>query len=117
MGDASSWSSELMSFQGLRKTSVLFALVKRVSDTREVNSIASFRNSCARVGISHGGTELVASLSTEKNFRTKTLSSNTLDREFFPWLTLVQIPTDRNFSFALSKLSGSMGNTLSSGAS
>merc|ERR1739849_52800 len=54
----------------------------------------------ARGAISREATELGANPSTETNSKMRILSSSTLAREFCPWRTQDQTPTEANSSFA-----------------
>merc|ERR1712176_1586007 len=100
------WNSDPMLFQELLKTSVLFALEKKVSDMPDHLSIESSTNLCVKVEISPTTTVLVVNQFTETSSPTKTSNSSTPDQVSSQWPTQVQTPTVPNFSFALSRLHG-----------
>jgi len=102
----------LTSFQILLRTSELFALVKRDSDTRDPSSTESFLNSCSKEVISLTTTELEESPFTEKSSKTKTLKSNMEVLALCLWQTLAPTPMDLNSSSQLLLHHGSMESTL-----
>merc|ERR1712217_291054 len=92
------WSSLRMLCQRLLKTFVRCVRVKKGAVpvgkdyiSRAANSIESFQAACVKVVISLKEMGLVASLFTGLSLGMKTLSTNTLGRECFPWPT--QDPT------------------------
>merc|ERR1711990_105695 len=91
------WNSDPMLFQELLKTSVLFALEKKVSDTPDHLSIESSTNSCVKVEISPTTTVLVVNQFTETSSPTKTSNSSTPDQVSSQWPTPDQTPTVPNF--------------------
>merc|ERR1712083_1261704 len=101
---SSSFTTRL--FQGLQKTSGLWALGRKALATRAPSSIELSQNSCSREETSREAMVLGASPSTETNSMTKTLQRSMIRLVSYPWPTLARTQMALSSSSQLSSPPG-----------